>query len=240
MGVEANFGVIDATGAGAYFETNNHSYIRYDLSDSKDHILVRTNYSHSGRPGEGYGHIREANANCELKQYVETGSVTPEVLTEYLSREFYHDGRKENLTMSGKTRVPDEDFIPRYKSTATIAIEGCQPVNDPAEVTPGFVAQEYIMWTGMGYPPVSEIRAVRCDRNGVDQELRGTLPGGHCVLGDKAKAERDLVFTVSGKNKYIDISRLYNSDGTGIAQKKIELNKETYQREKNKRDSREK
>ncbi|MDE7108694.1 MAG: hypothetical protein K2O49_01825, partial [Muribaculaceae bacterium] len=28
MGVEANFGVIDATGAGAYFETNNHSYIR--------------------------------------------------------------------------------------------------------------------------------------------------------------------------------------------------------------------
>ena len=50
MGVEANFGVIDASGNGAYFETNNHSYVRYDLKDAPQGVLVRTNYSHSGRP----------------------------------------------------------------------------------------------------------------------------------------------------------------------------------------------
>lgn len=34
MGVEANFGVIDAEGHGAYFETNNSSYVKYDLADA--------------------------------------------------------------------------------------------------------------------------------------------------------------------------------------------------------------
>lgn len=240
MGVEANFGVIDATGAGAYFETNNHSYKRFDLKNAPDHILVRTNYSHSGRPGEGYGHIREANANCELRPYVEKGEITPELLTEYVSREFYHDGRKEDLTMSGRRNVLDEDFIPRYKSTATIAIEGCRPVENVDMITPEEVAQEYIMWTGMGYPPVAEIRAVRCSADGIAPDLRGTLPGGHCILGDKARAERDSVFTLKGKNKYIDISRLYNEQGTGLAQKKIAENKGIYSREKQRRDRREK
>ena len=236
MGVEANFGVIDATGNGAYFETNNHSYRRYDLKDAENHVLVRTNYSHSGRSGEGYGHVREANANCELAPHIAAGCITPEVLTEELSRHFYHDGRKEDLTMSGRKEVPDEDYIPRYKSTATIAIEGCRPVISADSVTPEFVADEYIMWTGMGYPPVAEIRAVRCAGDGVDPDLQGLLPGGHCKLGDQARRDRDAVFTLKGKNKYVDISRLFNPEGTGMAQVKIQKNAETYRREKEKRD----
>ena len=44
MGVEANFGVIDAYGNGAYFETNNDSYVRFNISDSPDNVIVRTNY----------------------------------------------------------------------------------------------------------------------------------------------------------------------------------------------------
>lgn len=236
MGVEANFGVIDATGNGAYFETNNHSYRRYDLKDAPDHVLVRTNYSHSGRPGEGYGHVREANANCELAPHIAVGCITPEVLTEELSRHFYHDGRKEDLTMSGRKDVLDEDYIPRYKSTATIAIEGCRPVETPDSVTPGFVENEYIMWTGIGYPPVSEIRAVRCAEDGVDPDLQGLQRDGHSKLSDQARRDRDAVFTLKGKNKYVDISRLFNAEGTGIAQLKIQKNAETYRREKEKRD----
>ena len=62
LGVEANFGVIDAQGNGAYFETGNYSYVKFDLKNAPDGILVRTNYSHSGREDEGYGYIREKNA----------------------------------------------------------------------------------------------------------------------------------------------------------------------------------
>ena len=49
MLVEANFGVIDTEGNGAYFETNNYTYKEYNLADTKDGILIRTNYSHSCR-----------------------------------------------------------------------------------------------------------------------------------------------------------------------------------------------
>lgn len=230
MGVEANFGTIDAEGNGAFFETNNHSFKRYDLKDEPSHVLVRANYSHSGRPGEGYGFVREANACVLLAPYIEEGSVTPEVLTEEVSRSFYHDLKKRDYRYAGDQWVVDQDFIPRYKSTATVAIEGCLPVKDAMEMTPERVAEEYVMWTGLGYPPVSEIRAVRCSRDGVDRELRGVLSGGHSPLSDEAKRLRDEVFPLKKGNgdKYIDMQKLYNPEGTGYAQRAIEKNHETY------------
>ena len=33
MGVEANFGVIDAFGGAAYYEVNNHSWVKFDVND---------------------------------------------------------------------------------------------------------------------------------------------------------------------------------------------------------------
>lgn len=238
MGVEANFGVIDSEGNGAFFETNNHSYQRYDLKDAKDHVLVRTNYSHSGRPGEGYGFIREDNAECLLQPYIDEGGVTPEILTEKISRQFYHDGTKRDFTYGDEEWIVDEDFIPRYKSTATVAIEGCRPVADADSVDARFVADEYIMWTGLGYPPVSEIKAVRCEAGGVDKELRGTGVDGHSPLADEAKRKRDEVFdlTRDKAKKYLDIKKLYNGGGTGYVQQIVPRNHLTYLQEINRRD----
>ena len=230
MGVEANFGVIDATGNGAYFETNNHSYKRYDLKDAKDGVLVRTNYSHSGRKNQGYGFIREANAEHLLAPYIAQKAVTPEVLTEVLSRSFYHDKMKRDFA-DGKDRwVIDQDFIPRFKSTATIVIEGCEPVADINDVKPGFLTDEYIMWTGLGYPPCSEIIPVWCEPGGVDDELRGLAENGHSAMSDKVKARRAEVFPIHKGNgdKYIDMPKLYNEEGTGYVQVLKEKNLQTY------------
>lgn len=238
MGVEANFGVIDALGNGAYFETNNHSYKRFDLKDAENHVLVRTNYSHSGRSNEGYGFIREANACHLLAPYIAEETITPELLTECLSRSFYHDMNKRDYAEASDKWVIDQDFIPRYKSTATVAIEGCVPVASLNEVTPELVKNEYIMWTGLGYPPCSEIRAVRCFPNGVDKDLRGSLPNGHSPLADKANAGRSEVFPIKKGNgdKYIDMEKLFNRDGTGYVQRLTKINLDTYTRERIKRD----
>lgn len=240
MGVEANFGVIDASGNGAFFETNNHAYVRYNLSDEPSGVLVRTNYSHSGRKGEGYGFIREDNANCLLQPYIDEHSVSPEVLTETLSRTFYHDGKKRDFTEGTESSVIDQDFIPRYKSTATIAIEGCRPVASVDSVTPAFVADEYIMWTGIGYPPVAEIFPVRCLPEGVPAEIRGSLPDGHSPAGDAAKRIRDEVFSAPrGKGeRTVSLRLLYNNEGTGYAQQAIRKNLETYRLEKLRRATR--
>lgn len=230
MGVEANFGVIDATGNGAYFETNNHSYKRYDLKDAKDGVLVRTNYSHSGRKNQGYGFVREANAEHLLAPYIAARDVTPEVLTEVLSRSFYHDLKKKDFSNSKDRWVIDQDFIPRFKSTATIVIEGCLPVADIDDVKPGDLTNEYIMWTGMGYPPCSEIIPVWCEPDGVDPELRGLGENGHCAMGDRVKARRAEVFPIHKGNgeKYIDMPKLFNDEGTGYVQVLREKNRQTY------------
>ena len=238
MGVEANFGVIDATGAGAFFETNNHSFQRFNLSDAPDHVLVRTNYSHGGRPNEGYGFVREANAECLLAPYAAGGNITPEVLTEEVSRSFYHDLKKRDMALGGDRWVVDQDFIPRYKSTATIVIEGMIPVSDAASVTPEDVAEQYIMWTGLGYPPCAEIVPVWCKEGGVDEELRGTGADGHSVMGDRVKARRDEVFALrkGNKDKYIDMTKLYNEQGTGYVQVLVPQNRQVYERVRAHRD----
>lgn len=237
MGVEANFGVIDASGDGAFFETNNDSYVRYDLSDSPDGALVRTNYSHSGRKNEGYGFDREAAAVCILQPYVANRSVTPELLTEDISRSFYHGLKKKDF--SDRKTVVDNGFIPRYKSTATVVIEGIVPHPDGSMPDPEEVASQYVMWTGMGYPPLAEIEPVFCRPGGVPDDLRGSLPNGHSPQGDRVKALRDKVFSSpkGKKDKQINMQLLYNHDGTGFVQQLRPRNHEVYERVKNERDA---
>lgn len=238
MGVEANFGVIDAYGNGAFFETNNHSFTRFDLKDAPDHILVRTNYSKSGRPNEGYGFVREANACHLLSPYAGKGEITPELLTETVSRSFWHDMKQRDYADGHDRWVIDQDFIPRFKSTATIAIEGCKPLAADQTPTPAFIEKEYIMWTGLGYPPCSEIMAVRCAPDGVDSSLQGSLPNGHSPQGDIVKKRRAEVFPITKGNgeKYIDMTKLYNEEGTGYVQQLVPKNMEVYRRERERRD----
>lgn len=228
MGVEANFGVIDATGAGAYFETNNHSYIRINLEDAPQHMLVRTNYSHCGRPDEGFGFVREANALHLIGPKAEERNVTPEFLTECVSRSFYHDLKGRDMAEGTDDGwIIDQDFIPRYKSCATIVIEGIVP----GEETPR-AGEKYVMWTGLGYPAVADIYPVTSGPEGVDPDLRGTEPNGHSKASDLSKKRRDEVFPIKKGNgdKYIRLSTLRNPEGTGYLQVIPRQNLEVYRK----------
>lgn len=236
LGVEANFGVIDASGAGAFFETNNHSYVRINLQDSPDHVLVRTNYSHKGRPEEGFGYIREANAWRHLRPFVDNSKVTPELLTETISRSFYHDTMEKDLAqgLDGEWLI-DQDFIPRYKSCATIVIEGCVPAEPGSSPIPNGAVSDYVMWTGLGYPPCAVIYPVTYGPDGVDDDLRGLLPNGHSKASDLAKSMRDKVFPRHYDNgdKYIYLPRLRNSEGNGYIQLLVPKNLKTYNNYRN-------
>lgn len=238
LGVEANFGVIDAYGDGAFFETDNFDFKRINLKDAPNHILVRTNYSHTGRPDEGYGFIREANANYLLEPFITHKQVVPEVFTEVLSRSFYHSLLEENAMESSQRWAIDQDYIPRYKSTGTFVIEGIHPLDKNKEINPEEITGQYIMWTGMGYPPCSEILDVWCRPEGVPAVLRGKKENGHSEMGDRVKERRGEVFpfTKGNGDKYIDMSRLFNEFGTGYVQKLVPQNLETYKRVRKIRD----
>lgn len=148
MGVRTDFGVIDASGAGAYFETDDYNYKRYDLADAPDGVLIRTNYAYSGTPDLGKGYIRHANVEALLAGQIATGSVTPASLTEGLSRAFFNAVTGFDAAERDDSWAIDQDFIPRHSSTATIAIEGLKPGEDPSKM---------IMWANVGYPPCGHV-----------------------------------------------------------------------------------
>jgi len=50
---QTNFGVIDATGAAAFFETAGHEFWRYDAADTELGYILRTNFAIHGRRREG-------------------------------------------------------------------------------------------------------------------------------------------------------------------------------------------
>ncbi len=223
LGVEANFGVIDAQGNGAYFEAGNYSYVKYDLKDEPSGILTRTNYSFSGRDGEGYGYIRHENEKYLLRDHIAAADITPAVFTEGLSRTFYHSQLGRDYTHSGYKWVVDQDFIARRISTASVVIEGVLPGEDASLTT---------MWIALGYPPCADVFAVWTGEGGVPKELTGTTADNHSVQCDLVNKREAEVFSIKrGNGKYyVNLSKLYNDEGTGYCQVLYEKNMETYRR----------
>ncbi|MDE5607924.1 MAG: C45 family peptidase [Muribaculaceae bacterium] len=173
LGVQANFGVIDANGGAVYFETSDHTATRYDIAEQT--TVVRTNYSHSGMSSHRLGLSREKVARHFLDNRI---SVSPRYLTDTLSSCFYDINAGSDLLSLKDSVVADRgEFIPRYISTASIAIEAV-----PSQSGDG---SEYIMWTRLGYPPTSETYAVRFDSIPSD-----VLPDGNGITPAERKADK--------------------------------------------------
>ena len=223
LGVEANFGVIDAAGNGAYFETGNFKYVKFDLADAPDGILTRTNYSYSGVKDKGMGYVREKNEKNLLAPHIAAQDITPAVFTEELSRTFYNSLLGKDFTRSGDNWIVDQDFIPRRISTASVVIEGIIPGENPLLTT---------MWIALGYPPCAEVYAVWVGEDGVAPELTGTTAENHSVQCDRVNKRKAEVFPVVRGNgkQYLNLSKLYNNEGTGYCQTLALKNRQAYKR----------
>jgi len=221
LGVEANFGVIDAQGNAAYFETGNYKYVKYDLKDEPTGILTRTNYSYSGEKDKGYGYIRERNEKYLLKRHIERKDITPAVFTEEISRTFYNSLVARNYNNAREKFVVDQDFIARGISTASTVIEGVLPGEDASLTT---------MWIALGYPPCADIHMCNVGEGGVPVELNGTGKNNHSPQCDSVLKRKEEVFSVkrgSGKN-YVNMTKLFNATKTGYVQVLVPKNLEKY------------
>lgn len=139
--VEANFGVIDAYGGAAYFEVGDTKVTRYDVAPGG--WLVRTNFSVSGRDGEGSGMARYETAEFLMSQH--TGKYAPVDLIDGLGRSFYNYELGADMLAAAPAGVAvDLDFIPRFSSVSSICIEGVVAGDDPAAS---------VIWTAIGYTP---------------------------------------------------------------------------------------
>ncbi len=196
LGVQANFGVIDAQGGAAYFETSDYTWVRYDVASAPGGMVIRSNYSFSGQDGAGYGYIRYNTADSLTRDAVANSDLTPELCTEGLSRSFYHSlvGRD----CYNDDVVVNQDFIPRDISTSSIAIEG---------VNPGEKVSGMRMWAALGYPPCAETQLVTLKDIPTDLQPGANWRSEAC---DRAMQLRQSTIPYQGGSgkKYIDMTKL--------------------------------
>lgn len=220
MRVEANFGVIDAAGGAAYFETNNWRYYKKDVNDpavAPDGYLVYTNFSFEGRKDEGMGYVRYENASL-LFERMQPEGFTPERIFSRLSRSFANPLLGIDLMQpadSPNARTGwfvEQDFIPRLESTASIVIQGVVPGTDPEATT---------MWTALGYPPTS-VALPLWVKMGDEQPEWVTYDASLktaplCYEASRLKGQVYPIRRGNGR-KYLHWQLLWNEAGTGYIQ----------------------
>ena len=195
-GLEANFGVIDAAGGAAYFEVWDRGYTRYDVADSPDGCLWRTNFSLSGRKDEGRGYVRYESVRRILTGHA-PARISSQWLIDHVARSFYHSMLDKDLSkgkLPGSGIVNVDDCIPRPTTTACIAFEG---------VGAGEPLNSTVMWCILGYPPIRAAVPVRVsDGENIPESLRS--PDFHAA-GLKAQL---MPVSRDGGQKYVDMKTL--------------------------------
>ena len=187
LGVQANFGAIDADGNGIYVEAYDHGYKVYDLRDEPAGVMVRSNYSYSGGDEGRLGEVRHDDAVELLKADVAARSVTPQSFTEGLSRSFYNAAEGKDMLAGGTRWIEDRgEMIPRRSSCASVVIESGRGDEQP------------VMWVAIGFPVFSPTVKVTLDD--VPVGLRPTGNDNHAPLCDEAVRKRDLAMPRKGKS----------------------------------------
>lgn len=162
MGVETNFGVIDAKGGAAYYEVNNHKWIKYDVNDpsvAPKGYRVVTNFCFAGRKEDAMGVERFLTASAVMDECYASGKVKQDIDHHFffnkLSRSYrqeklgvtYDEGKNfKQLGRKNSGFVVDQDFIPRRITSAAIVVEGVLPGQNPLQT---------VMWSLVGYPSCS-------------------------------------------------------------------------------------
>ena len=232
MGVEGNFGVIDSYGGAAYYEVSNESWTKIDVNDPKiapQGYLVYSNHSYTGKLDDGMGYIRYTNAEYIIKNHIgRAGEITPKFITQNLSRSFYHsllgiDLVKDNdILQKGSGWFIDQDFIPRKSSTSSMVIAGVKEGENPLNT---------VMWTILGYPPVSVAVPlfVKAGENQPSWMIEGK-DSENALMCDMALKLKHKIFPVKrgNGNRYMNFNLIYNPQGTGYMQQLRPLENEIF------------
>lgn len=221
IGVEANFGVMDAFGNAAYFETNNFTYKKYDVNDvnvAPNGYIIRTNFSCTNDKGDGYGYIRFATADELISSAIKNKNLSYSFIINQVDKSLRHSLSKTDLTKNLPSDETDsrfvhfEDYIPRFTSTSSLIIQGIKPGEETTLTT---------MWAVIGFPLCSVAIPVFLNKGNQLPKVLIADTTGNSPLCTKTLKLKDKCYS-SGKDtwkKYINIAVLMNKKKTGIMQK---------------------
>jgi hypothetical protein len=220
LGIEANFGVIDAFGGCAYYECDNFNFKKIDANNPEIApfgYIIRTNYSFTGKEDEGYGYIRYLAAEQLFYNAAASGDISCRFILQDMSRCLRHsltgvDLTKDHLASSNeKEFVHFQDYIPRNSSVSTILVQGVKEGESPEFNT---------VWTILGFQLCSV--AVPTWVAGGDNlpSILVADSAGNAPLCEKALALKEKCFPVKRGSgyKYLNTAAVVNKEKTGILQ----------------------
>jgi len=225
LGVEANFGVIDANGGAAYFETGNFDFRKFDANDpgtAPFGYIIRTNYSFSRDTDQGYGYIRYENADELFRMATATKNLSARFILRKVSRCLKHSLTGIDLTENlpsekdSPVMVNFRDFIPRHSSASTFVVHGVKPGESPELAT---------MWTIMGFQLCAVATPVWVKGGRNLPSILVADETGNAPLCDWAMQLKKQCFPVTrGNGKYyLNLAAVMNQEGTGILQRILPL-----------------
>jgi len=206
---QANFGVIDSTGAAAIFETGGNVYFRFDANSSENGYIIRTNFSWNGGGNSG---MERYNTSSELIYNFFTGdSLNYKSILRTQMREFSDiNGLPLSLPFAGTwaTGFPFgyiycDLSICRPSSVSAAVIHGVLPSENPGLTT---------LWAMLGQP-ASTVALPYWPVGNTPTEADGPATS---LLCDKAKEIRALLFDYSLHGGFIDSYKLSNGTGKGL------------------------
>ncbi|MEA2078133.1 MAG: carcinine hydrolase/isopenicillin-N N-acyltransferase family protein [Candidatus Marinimicrobia bacterium] len=231
-GIEANFGIIDAEGNAAYYETGFYEYKKYDVNDSAiapRGYLVRTNFSVSGTGDKGEGYIRYTATNRLFETQEKLGV---DFILRKATRNMDHGMLTEHIgnmklpkNAKDRTLVAFQDYIVRYWSASVLVIQGVKPGEDP---------RESMLWPIMGFPLTAMVTPVFFSSGKDLPEVITTNDKTAPLMTSAAMKLKDELFPVEhdDHNNYIDIAKLINRKKSGYLQIVIEKEKDIIRRAK--------
>ena len=209
-GVEANFGVIDAQGGAAYYEMNNHRWIKYDVNQEATGYRVVTNFSFAGRYEEYEGYERYLTASAIMKEaFLPTHQMSATEAINLFSRQYRHELMGVHYTPHNALQwVVDQDFIPRRQTSAVVVFEGVAKQQDPSKT---------LMWTVLGYPACAVAIPLVMHPNSIPDYMQArdseatsgeAMQSEMCDLAMQIKKQWVFPLHISNGNRYISLQNV--------------------------------
>jgi hypothetical protein len=230
LGVETNFGVIDARGGAAIYETDNFTFRKFDVNDPEvapNGYLLSTNFSVSGDPEKGSGYIRFETAGALFEEQLKNERLSARFILSDVTRSLKHsrvgiDLREQELLPPGTTTFSFfRDFIPRFLSSSSIVVRGVTQEESPDYTT---------MFTILGFPLTSVTVPLWLAGEDTFPGILKANENGTAPLSDASLRLKENCFPVlrgSGRD-YINLNALLNLDHTGTLQLLPQLEDEIF------------
>jgi hypothetical protein len=146
--VTSNFGVIDALGNAAYFETGNHEYFRFDANQTEQGshgFLIRANFAFKARSTEGYGRVRYQRAFNLFQGAIAQNALEAQYIIQKVATDIYLDADSNSPDWLAGSQS-SQNTINRFRTVACAVFDGNAP-EEPAGLT--------TFWCTLGEPIVS-------------------------------------------------------------------------------------